>query len=534
MSSGPSLLAVSALATGAATSVRVDLGRSVGHAPGGMACVNLDWWPSSKCDYGRCPWRDAGLPFVDLEHPSLVAAVDALGAASPPLTLRVGGSLADIVSYNVSAGDGARCGEYALDNTSHLGYALKGPCLSMERWEQLHRLCAPPRCRVAFGLNGLAGRRLALPCPAATDCKWTQPPPKCCTSWVGAWDPTNALELMRYSRRAGLRPFAFELGNEIAGPHGIEAKDISAARYAADLETLRRAIGEVFGEGDDAPKVVAYDSAYDDAYVRALLGATDAIDILTTHAYELGPGAQSDLVYKAATTTPALDATRAEYAATARAVEDHGRAAGRPVAWVGEAGGAYNSGAPTVTDAFASAFWYLDAMGSAAAQGFGGWCRQTLVGGNYSLLSTDGFVPHPDFYAALLWRSLMGPTALAVGNVTDPSLRAYAHCSAGGALAGGGTSVSMLLLNLGAQATDVDVGAGPSATWLRNLPRDEWIGTASGAGPRASAVLINGERARGVALPPPRRARAGERLTLPPLSYAFVRASGVDAPACRE
>ena len=86
----------------------------------------------------------------------------------------------------------------------------------------------------------------------------------------------------------------------------------------------------------------------------------------------------------------------------------------------------------------------------------------------------------------------------------------------------------------GCSLTDVDVGAGPSATWLRNLPRDEWIGTASGAGPRASAVLINGERARGVATPPPRRARAGERLTLPPLSYAFVRASGVDAPACRE
>jgi len=30
--------------------------------------------------------------------------------------------------------------------------------------------------------------------------------------------------------------------------------------------------------------------------------------------------------------------------------------------WVGEAGGAYNSGAPNVTDGFVSAFWYLDNM----------------------------------------------------------------------------------------------------------------------------------------------------------------------------
>ena len=37
--------------------------------------------------------------------------------------------------------------------------------------------------------------------------------------------------------------------------------------------------------------------------------------------------------------------------------------------WVGEAGGAYNSGAPNVTDGFVSAFWYLDNMALNAKRG---------------------------------------------------------------------------------------------------------------------------------------------------------------------
>ena len=50
--------------------------------------------------------------------------------------------------------------------------------------------------------------------------------------------------------------------------------------------------------------------------------------------------------------------------------------------WVGEAGGAYNSGAPNVTDGFVSAFWYLDNMALLATTGYKAFCRQTLLGGN--------------------------------------------------------------------------------------------------------------------------------------------------------
>ena len=39
-----------------------------------FVCATLDWWPSDKCDYGRCPWGGASLLDVDLEDPLLLAA----------------------------------------------------------------------------------------------------------------------------------------------------------------------------------------------------------------------------------------------------------------------------------------------------------------------------------------------------------------------------------------------------------------------------------------------------------------------------
>ena len=61
-----------------------------------QACVSMDWWPNDKCDYGDCPWQNASLLTVDLTDPLLLAAVKALA----PVALRVGGSLADQVTYH--------------------------------------------------------------------------------------------------------------------------------------------------------------------------------------------------------------------------------------------------------------------------------------------------------------------------------------------------------------------------------------------------------------------------------------------------
>ncbi|KAL2545215.1 Heparanase-like protein 3 [Forsythia ovata] len=109
------------------------------------------------------------------------------------------------------------------------------------------------------------------------------------------------------------------------------------------------------------------------------------------------------------------------------------------IAWVGEAGGAYNSGHNLVTNAFVFSFWYLDQLGMTASYDTKTYCRQSLIGGNYGLLNTTTYLPNPDYYSALLWHRLMGRHVLSTRFVRDKQDYAYmltvqrnrleSHCS---------------------------------------------------------------------------------------------------------
>ena len=51
---------------------------------------------------------------------------------------------------------------------------------------------------------------------------------------------------------------------------------------------------------------------------------------------------------------------------------------------------------------------YSDHLISAAATGHVAVCRQTLVGGNYSLVDSNaGYAANPDYFVALLWRNVV-------------------------------------------------------------------------------------------------------------------------------
>ena len=93
---------------------------------------------------------------------------------------------------------------------------------------------------------------------------------------------------------------------------------------------------------------------------------------------------------------------------------------------------------------FGDSFWYLDAMGAKAANGYSVFCRQDFIGIDYGILDCQDQTPLPDFYASLLWSKTMGSQVLAADS-SSPFLRAYAHC--GTAAAEG--SVTLLLINVG-------------------------------------------------------------------------------------
>lgn len=98
------------------------------------------------------------------------------------------------------------------------------------------------------------------------------------------------------------------------------------------------------------------------------------------------------------------------------------------------------------TNAFASGFWYLDELGTLATMDHTVMCRQTLSGGNYELLSKGSFEPNPDYWTLVLWKRLMGTSALQVNVTGAQHLRSYGFC-------GLDSGVVLVVINLAQETT---------------------------------------------------------------------------------
>ena len=64
---------------------------------------------------------------------------------------------------------------------------------------------------------------------------------------------------------------------------------------------------------------------------------------------------------------------------------------------------------------FLDTFRYLDQLGRLAKQDVRVVAHNTLVASDYGLLEEKTFTPKPNYWAALLWRKLMGTTVLESG-----------------------------------------------------------------------------------------------------------------------
>src|ERR1700674_2940481 len=57
--------------------------------------------------------------------------------------------------------------------------------------------------------------------------------------------------------------------------------------------------------------------------------------------------------------------------------------------------------------------------------------HNTLASSDYGLLDENTYLPRPNYWAALIWRRLMGTTVLDPGPSPSPKLHVYAQCLRG-------------------------------------------------------------------------------------------------------
>jgi hypothetical protein len=270
----------------------------------------------------------------------------------------------------------------------------------------------------------------------------------------GTWTPVQAQPLLDYTRSIGGEIFAAELFNEPnLASFGGGLKGYDAAAFAHDSAVFRGFVAQaapalkIIGPGDattaNAP----------------MPGAPTAEDFLTAHpplrfdffSYHFYPAvsqrcAPPDNATVGTTRDQAL--TESWLARTDVAFDAHKTlrdryAPGIPI-WVTETAQAACGGSPWAPT-FVDTFRYLDQMARLARQGLSVIFHNTLAASEYGLIDQTTLEPRPSYWAALLWRRLMGPVVLDAGPIR-PGLHVYAHClrdRAGG--------VSVLAINLGEQ-----------------------------------------------------------------------------------
>ncbi|ONM33166.1 Heparanase-like protein 1 [Zea mays] len=334
-----------------------------------FVCATIDWWPPEKCNYDQCPWERASVLNLDLTNPLLAKAIQAFS----PLRIRVGGSLQDQVLYG-TPNLGLPCDPFTKVSSGLFGFSQG--CITLERWDDINDMFLKTGAVVTFGLNALRGRQQTRK-----------------GVWGGPWNSSNAREFIEYTVLKNYPIDSWEFGNELSGS-GVGAS-VSAEQYGKDLVELQTIISELYGDSNK-PLVVAPGGFYDQKWFAQLLDVSgpNVLNAMTHHIYNLGAG-NDPQVPNRILNPQYLSRTSDTFRSLQLTIQRHGPWS---APWVGESGGAYNSGSRLVSNTFLNSFWYLDQLGQSAKYDTKVYCRQTLIGGNYGLLDTETFVPNPDYY----------------------------------------------------------------------------------------------------------------------------------------
>ncbi|CAI9261192.1 unnamed protein product [Lactuca saligna] len=500
---------------------------SVAYIDEDFVCATLDWWPPQKCDYGTCSWGDSSLLNLDLNNRILFNAIKAFS----PLKLRLGGTLQNKVLYQTQ-GNQEPCSQFTINTSEFLGYTQG--CLPMSRWDELNHFFQKSGAKVIFGLNALSHRNTNMD-----------------GSIIGPWNSRNAEALMKYTIDKGFTIHGWELGNELCGFNAIGAS-IKADQYASDTISLQNLVQKMYMNFAVKPIVLGPGGFFDENWFTEYVAkSNNSLQVLTQHIYNLGPGVDTHLVKKILNPWY-LDGGSQSLKDVQNILKESGS---QTVAWVGEAGGAYNSGHNRVSNAFVFSFWYLDQMGMASLYDTKTYCRQTLIGGNYGLLNTATFVPNPDYYSALLWHRLMGRRVLSASFNGIKKIRSYAHCAKHSR-----DGLTLLLINLdGSIKAKVGVSIENVTIIMASTPdlkptqetkssrnregelfrREEYHLTAKNGKLNSNTVLLNGKElsvnsTTGI-IPSldPIQVKLGSPIMVAPFSIVFVHIPNVHVPACR-
>lgn len=346
----------------------------------------------------------------------------------------------------------------------------------------------------------------------------------------GAWTPAHAAPWMAYTRSIGGEIYAAELFNEPnAREPGRTEEGESAEEFARDFAAFSAFMAEAAPDvklggpgvatlGIPVP-IPSLEQVTPEQYMTT--EPRPDFDIVTYHFYGavaercVPPDSPAGITAEQAITEEWLARPDQQFQRH-KALRDK-YAPGAPI-WLTETGTA-SCGGTRWQPTFLETFRFLDTHARLAKQGLDAIFTHALISGSNGVIDEKTFMPNADYWAALMWRRLMGTKVLDAGP-NQPGLHFYAHCQRGNP---GG--VTVLAINL--QKSSETVGfSGPVDFYALTAPELQ-----------SRTVLLNDRALElGVddSLPEilPKRVKGG-RVELAPTSVNFIALPQANNLSCR-
>jgi heparanase len=254
----------------------------------------------------------------------------------------------------------------------------------------------------------------------------------------GVWTPDQAQQILAYTKAIGGSIAASEFMNE---PNfaviGGAPKGYDAAAFSRDVTVFRAFAKQaapdmlILGPGGVGEGSALAPPSMTTISSESILAATGPVfDLFSYHSY--GAVSSRCAAMGASGTTSAEAALTEEWLARPARIEMFYAALrdryepGKGI-WLTETAQAA-CGGDRWASTFLDSFRYLDQLGSLAKRGVQVQMHNTLAASDYGLLDEKTYEPRPNYWAALLWRKLMGTTVLDPGPSPSPSLHLYAQC----------------------------------------------------------------------------------------------------------
>jgi hypothetical protein len=349
----------------------------------------------------------------------------------------------------------------------------------------------------------------------------------------GVWTPEQARQILEFTKAAGSSIAAAEFMNEpTLAEMGGAPKGYDAAAYARDFAVFRGFMKSAYphtvilgpgGVGEDGILGLLAVSMHR-VLSKDILAATGPVfDGFSYHSYGgvsircMPKGLPGSTTAGEALTGEWLaksGKTEAFYAALRDRYEP-----GKPI-WLTETAQAA-CGGDRWASTFLDSFRYLNQLGSLAKLGVKVHMHNTLAASDYGLLDENTYQPRPNYWAALMWRKLMGSVVLDAGASPAPNLHVYAHClrnSPGG--------VALLVINADpAEAKSLEVSAASERYTLTARELQDTRVQLNGKDLQLGADDALPEL-KGIAT------RSGQ-ITFAPASITFLAIPGAENASCR-